>query len=383
QAGTYDADAGYILNYEDPATHKNPTYEPMELDMLDETSDGYGDYITPTEEGLSASKVSVSLDASDFPAPVTYDYSEGSITTYVSSDETKDSAKYADGKTASDGETFEVVDAVENATLMDVVNGKITMEQLVASMSNVELADLVEGGTYDGFTEGSDDVEAVVGSQAESVYGAAGETTSNLYTTRYIPNIVMSDGPAGIRITNSYVKYDMVPGSATFDPDQTYYTASYSWGGTNYTEIEFADAEAFEAERAKGTVLYTTTGDTYYQYCTAFPIGTLLAQTWDPEVIEAVGRAVGVEMKEYGVTSWLAPGMNIHRNPLCGRNFEYYSEDPLVAGLTAAAETRGVETNEDGSASGVGVTLKHFAFNSQENSRMGSNSVVSERAARE
>ena len=88
-------------------------------------------------------------------------------------------------------------------------------------------------------------------------------------------------------------------------------------------------------------------------------------------------------MKEYGVTSWLAPGMNIHRNPLCGRNFEYYSEDPLVSGLTAAAETKGVETNEDGSESGVGVTLKHFAFNSQENTRMGSNSVLSERAARE
>ncbi|MBM6871925.1 glycoside hydrolase family 3 protein, partial [Pseudoflavonifractor phocaeensis] len=383
QAGTYDADAGYILNYEDPATHKNPTYEPMELDMLDENSEGYGDYITPTADGLSAENVSLSLRAASFPEAVTYTYTEGKITTYVSRDASSDSAKYAADKTSTDTETLEKVGPVDNPTLLDVVIGNVTMEQLVADMSNVELADLVEGGTYDGFTGGGNDVEAVVGSQAESVYGAAGETTSNLYTTRFIPNIVMSDGPAGIRITNSYIKYNMVDSAQKFDPNTTYYTGTYSWSGTTYKEIEFADEAAFEAERAKGTILYTTDGQTYYQYCTAFPIGTLLAQTWDTEVIELVGRAVGIEMKEYGVTSWLAPGMNIHRNPLCGRNFEYYSEDPLVAGLTAAAETRGVETNEDGSASGVGVTLKHFAFNSQENSRMGSNSVVSERAARE
>ena len=216
----------------------------------------------------------------------------------------------------------------------------------------------------------------MIGSQADSVYGAAGETTSNLYNSRYIPNIVMSDGPAGIRITNSYIKYDLVGADAAYDPEQTYYTYQYSWSGAIYNEIELADEAAYKAEIEKGTNLYVTDGTTYYQYCTAMPIGTLLAQTWDPAVVEKVGRAVAVEMKEYGVTSWLAPGMNIHRNPLCGRNFEYYSEDPLVSGLTAAAETKGVETNEDGSVSGVGVTLKHFAFNSQENTRMGSNSVA-------
>jgi beta-glucosidase len=193
----------------------------------------------------------------------------------------------------------------------------------------------------------------------------------------------MSDGPAGIRITNSYVKYDLLSGSEAYDATQTYYTATYNWSGNTYHEIEIADEAAYKAELEKGTNLYVTDGSTYYQYCTAFPIGTLLAQTWDPDVVEKVGRAIGVEMLEYGVTSFLAPGMNIHRNPLCGRNFEYYSEDPVVAGLTAAAETKGVETNADGSESGVGVTLKHFAFNDQENSRMGSNSVVSERAARE
>ena len=352
--------------------------------MIDETTPGYGSGIEPTADGVSASVVSIGmLSAANFAEVEAPAYQDGVITTYVSSDETKDSATYAAGKEESAKEKFEVVDAAEGATLVDVVEGKISVEQLVADMSYEELADLVEGGTWDGLSAGSNDVSAVIGSQAESVYGAAGETTSNLYISRYIPNIVMSDGPAGIRITNSYIRYELLPGNAKFDPEQTYYTARYSWGGTSYRVITFADEAAFEAERAAGTSLYTTNGETYYQFCTAFPIGTMLAMTWDPEVIEAVGRAVGTEMLEYGVTSWLAPGMNIHRNPLCGRNFEYYSEDPLVCGITAAAETKGVETLADGTPSGVGVTLKHFAFNQQENSRMGSNSVVSERAARE
>ena len=80
-----------------------------------------------------------------------------------------------------------------------------------------------------------------------------------------------------------------------------------------------------------------------YQWATAWPIGTLLAQTWDRDLIQQVGRAIGKEMQEYGVSLWLAPGMNIHRDPLNGRNFEYYSEDPLIAGLTAAATTLGVQ----------------------------------------
>jgi beta-glucosidase-like glycosyl hydrolase len=193
----------------------------------------------------------------------------------------------------------------------------------------------------------------------------------------------MSDGPAGIRITNSYVKYSLLSGSEAYDPNETYYTATYSWSGNIYHEADIADEAAYKAELEKGTNLYVTDGTVYYQYCTAFPIGTLLAMTWDPTVIEEVGRAIQTEMLEYGVTSFLAPGMNIHRNPLCGRNFEYYSEDPLVVGLTAAAETRGVQTKADGSYSGCGVTIKHFAFNNQEASRSGSNSVVSERAARE
>jgi beta-glucosidase-like glycosyl hydrolase len=111
---------------------------------------------------------------------------------------------------------------------------------------------------------------------------------------------------------------------------------------------------------------------------TAWPIGTMLACMWNPELMERVGEAVGDEMLLNNVDIWLAPGMNIHRNPLCGRNFEYYSEDPLISGKTAAALTRGVQSRE------VGVTLKHYAFNNQEQARNStSNSVMTERAARE
>ncbi|WP_406835662.1 glycoside hydrolase family 3 protein [Streptomyces sp. AHU1] len=114
------------------------------------------------------------------------------------------------------------------------------------------------------------------------------------------------------------------------------------------------------------------------RYATAWPIGTLLAQTWDRDLVTRVGTAVGKEMNAFGVSLWLAPGMNIHRDPLNGRNFEYYSEDPLVSGLTAAATTLGVQGNP-----GVGVTVKHLAGNNQETSRTSGNVVVSERALRE
>ena len=194
----------------------------------------------------------------------------------------------------------------------------------------------------------------MLGTAGIRVPGSAGETTRALEAAYGIRSLAMADGPAGLRLQQS------------FEPDKETGRV-YGAGVLRMLENGFLEP----GEHHEGA-------DTYYQYCTAFPVGTALAQTWDVDLMRRFGEAIGDEMNEFGVDLWLAPGMNIQRNPLCGRNFEYYSEDPLVSGLMAAAVTQGVQ-----SRSGCGVTIKHFACNNQEDNRMGVDSCMSERALRE
>ena len=190
------------------------------------------------------------------------------------------------------------------------------IDEIVKALTLEEKATLLVGGGWGSMTAGS-----MTASSETLVSGAAG--TTRPIERLGIPVTVVADGPAGLRINPTR------PGT-----DKTF-------------------------------------------YCTGFPVGTVLASTWNMPLVEELTTAMGNEVKEYGVDVLLAPGQNLHRNPLCGRNFEYFSEDPLLSGKTSAAYVRGVQNN------GVGVSIKHFAANSQEVNRQQNDSRMNVRALRE
>lgn len=247
-----------------------------------------------------------------------------------------------------------------NLTWSDVLTGKVDVESFASTLTDDELARLACGSTSDNVGLGS-----IIGSASVKVAGAAGETTRNLIASKGIPSIVLADGPAGVRICPVY----------TLEGEQVKPAAmSFGGGMTAFLQPE----EIAVMRTAMGVVDITDRCNTYYQYCTAIPIGTAIAQSFKPALAQSCGDIVGSEMELFGVLLWLAPALNIQRSLLCGRNFEYYSEDPWVSGTTAAALTSGVQKRP-----GCGVTIKHFACNNQETNRYRSNSIVSERAMRE
>ncbi len=193
---------------------------------------------------------------------------------------------------------------------------KDNIEEVLKAMTLEEKATLLVGTGWGSMTAGS-----MTASSTVLVPGAAG--TTRAIPRLGIPQTVLSDGPAGLRI----------------DPVR------------NGTDKTF--------------------------YCTGFPVGTVMASSWNTGLVEEFTAAMGSEVKEYGADVLLAPGMDLHRNPLCGRNFEYFSEDPLLSGKIAAAYVRGIQNN------GVGVSAKHFAANDQETNRMENDSRMSTRALRE
>lgn len=202
----------------------------------------------------------------------------------------------------------------------------------------------------------------IVGNAAVSVAGAAGETTNRL-AEKGFPTYVMADGPAGLRLSREYA----------VDKDGV-----HSLGGAFPESVLELVPNAAKWVMKLLTKKPKANAKYYTQYTTAIPIGTAIAQSWNMAFAEQCGDVVGEEMERFGVHLWLAPALNIHRSIQCGRNFEYFSEDPLISGKTAAALTNGVQAHK-----GCGVTIKHFAANNQERNRYANNSQVSERAMRE
>ncbi len=219
------------------------------------------------------------------------------------------------------------------------------IDSIMASLSNKDIARLLVGAGY-------------VGPCHNTAFGAAGASTSMLLE-KCIDNMPMADGPQGINLQ-----------LCAPAPRQNFFSPQVLPESVTLGKRGLLTRIMNPAPRANG--------NNYYHFCTAWPCQTLVAQTWNLPLASEMGKATGVEMLEYGIVFWLAPAMNIHRNPLCGRNFEYYSEDPVLSGKTAAAVVSGAQSHP-----GCYATIKHFACNNLENSRTRSSSNPDERALRE
>lgn len=228
------------------------------------------------------------------------------------------------------------------------------VSEIVKTLSDDDLLHLAMG-----YFNPKGGLTGVVGNAGSLAAGSAGETAH----VEGFKTLIMADGPAGIRIAQKY--FVDGKGVHSMAPPMPESMMEFTSGILKFL-INRATAKPKKKE------------DIQYQYCTAIPIGTAIAQSWNIEFAEICGDIVGKEMEIFNVDLWLAPALNIHRSIRCGRNFEYYSEDPLISGMMAAFITKGVQKH-----SGKGVTIKHFAANNQEFNRTSSNSIVSERAMRE
>ena len=235
------------------------------------------------------------------------------------------------------------------------------IDEQILKLSDEQLAIANVGGA---FTGGSKATE-IIGNASSSVAGAAGESTPRLASLDF-RTMAMADGPAGLRLKPEFYRDSKGVAHAV---------------GSSHSEsfMEFLPAIVKWAMNRAGGKRKAPKGCTVEnQWCTAIPIGTAIAQSWNTDFARLCGDIVGTEMEMFHVQLWLAPALNIHRSILCGRNFEYFSEDPLISGKMAAALTQGVQSHP-----GCGTTIKHYATNNQETNRYGCSSNVSERALRE
>ncbi|MGE5614989.1 MAG: glycoside hydrolase family 3 protein [Bacillota bacterium] len=290
---------------------------------------GYG--YEGEQQEIKAAKV-IELDAGRIETLDTahngfaYDFDD--VVTYIVGDEKTGPLNAADRVYLEDKVTpnrkhrqvIKYVDKKPGAKLADVMNGKLTLEEFVAQMSLEELAFLCN------FERFADDVMEKYG----------------------IPTPLQFDGPAGIRILKEY------------------------------TSDGKAKLVANELRRGRIPSEYARSGQPQYLYCSAWPASILIAQSWDLGLCRKFGEGILFELRERGVNVLLAPGLNIHRDPLLGRSFEYFSEDPVISGLMAAFIVRGIQSEP-----GYGACIKHIALNNQETDRYYSNSVASERTIRE